>query len=119
VRSSRVRAAPDRPKLGRLDLAAATVDTFFVVTSGGDWGVGVSHRAGKPGFVHVAGDTLTIPDYPGNRYFNTLGNLTLAPAWRCSSPTSPAATAAGARPGRDLVGANREELPPAPSARGA
>ncbi|XLM22644.1 pyridoxamine 5'-phosphate oxidase family protein, partial [Chromobacterium piscinae] len=34
-----------------------------------------SHRGGKPGFVKIDGDTLTIPDFAGNGYFNTLGNL--------------------------------------------
>jgi hypothetical protein len=29
--------------------------------------------------VRVDGDTLTIPDFSGNRYFNTLGNLLLDP----------------------------------------
>jgi uncharacterized protein len=40
----------------------------------------VSHRGGKPGFVGVAGDgALVIPDYRGNRHFNTLGNLLINP----------------------------------------
>jgi predicted pyridoxine 5'-phosphate oxidase superfamily flavin-nucleotide-binding protein len=59
--------------------AIAAADTFFVATAAriGEptGGVDVSHRGGPVGFVGVAGDTLTIPDYPGNRYFNTLGNL--------------------------------------------
>lgn len=42
-------------------------------------GVDVSHRGGLPGFVHVAigprGLRLTLPDYQGNFFFNTLGNL--------------------------------------------
>ncbi|MFO1340029.1 MAG: pyridoxamine 5'-phosphate oxidase family protein [Burkholderiaceae bacterium] len=42
-------------------------------------GVDVSHRGGPAGFVHVAvgphGLRLTLPDYPGNFFFNTLGNL--------------------------------------------
>lgn len=42
--------------------------------------VDVSHRGGKPGFVGVADDdTLTIPDFVGNSFFNTLGNITLNP----------------------------------------
>ncbi len=32
-------------------------------------------RGGRPGFVLVDGDALSIPDFRGNRYFNTLGNL--------------------------------------------
>lgn len=42
-------------------------------------GVDVSHRGGNPGFVKVEGDTLTIPDFPGNYHFNTLGNFLLNP----------------------------------------
>ncbi len=62
----------------------AAADTFFVATGsagrGGDAdGVDVSHRGGRPGFVRVDGDVLTIPDFRGNRYFNTLGNLLLDP----------------------------------------
>jgi predicted pyridoxine 5'-phosphate oxidase superfamily flavin-nucleotide-binding protein len=55
-------------------------DTFFVATRSRagiavNGGVDISHRGGQPGFVRVEGDTLSIPDFPGNRYFNTLGNL--------------------------------------------
>jgi hypothetical protein len=71
----------------RLDRDAAAAieraDTFFVATSActGEraGGVDVSHRGGPPGFVRVEGDVLTIPDFRGNRYFNTLGNLVLEP----------------------------------------
>lgn len=42
-------------------------------------GVDVSHRGGRPGFVRVDGNTLTIPDFPGNNSFNTLGNFLLNP----------------------------------------
>jgi uncharacterized protein len=73
--------------------AAALVrraDTFFIATAspdahGGDpvEGVDVSHRGGKPGFVRVdEGDgstVLTSPDFRGNSFFNTLGNLALNP----------------------------------------
>lgn len=39
-------------------------------------GYDASHRGGAPGFVHVAGKTrLQIPDYAGNNFFNTIGNL--------------------------------------------
>ncbi len=64
--------------------ARATVskaDTFLVssyVLSDGSSpaeGVDVSHRGGRPGFVKVEGDTLTVPDYSGNNHFNTLGNF--------------------------------------------
>ncbi|WP_323775423.1 pyridoxamine 5'-phosphate oxidase family protein [Leisingera sp.] len=42
-------------------------------------GVDVSHRGGRPGFVRVDGNTLAIPDFPGNNHFNTLGNFLLNP----------------------------------------
>jgi len=51
----------------------------FLVASRGDGGVDISHRGGRPGFVGIDGDTLTIPDFRGNHYFNTLGNLLLEP----------------------------------------
>jgi predicted pyridoxine 5'-phosphate oxidase superfamily flavin-nucleotide-binding protein len=54
--------------------------TFFVASYSDDGRrrVDVSHRGGMPGFVQVAGDgTLTIPDYSGNRFFSTLGNILL------------------------------------------
>lgn len=58
-------------------------DTFFVATASGSGvargGVDISHRGGPGGFVQVDGDTLLIPDYRGNHYFNTLGNLLLEP----------------------------------------
>ena len=62
----------------------AGADTFFVASSigaeGGDaGGLDMSHRGGRPGFVRIDGDVLTIPDFRGNRYFNTLGNLMLEP----------------------------------------
>jgi hypothetical protein len=57
--------------------AIEAADTFFVATSGGAAGVDISHRGGRPGFVRLSGDTLTIPDFSGNRYFNTLGNMVL------------------------------------------
>jgi predicted pyridoxine 5'-phosphate oxidase superfamily flavin-nucleotide-binding protein len=60
-------------------------DTFFVasyVDLEGDAvkrSVDVSHRGGNTGFVRVDGDVLTIPDFTGNSFFNTLGNLQLNP----------------------------------------
>lgn len=42
--------------------------------------VDVSHRGGRPGFIGVDGDgALVVPDYAGNRFFNTLGNLQINP----------------------------------------
>ncbi|MBK5438562.1 pyridoxamine 5'-phosphate oxidase family protein [Pseudomonas sp. TH32] len=72
-----------------LDDAARAVirnaDTFFVasyVDLEGDAAkrsVDVSHRGGNTGFVRVDGDVLTIPDFTGNSFFNTLGNLQVNP----------------------------------------
>ncbi|SCB60722.1 hypothetical protein GA0061105_112110 [Rhizobium aethiopicum] len=59
-------------------------DTFFVASyvdrDNGERQVDVSHRGGSPGFVRLDADgMLTIPDFPGNRFFNTLGNLLVNP----------------------------------------
>jgi ferredoxin-NADP reductase/predicted pyridoxine 5'-phosphate oxidase superfamily flavin-nucleotide-binding protein len=77
--------AADAPRpLEALDARAremiGAADTFFVATyvdrEAGERQVDVSHRGGKPGFVRVDVDgVLTIPDFAGNRYFNTLGNI--------------------------------------------
>ena len=70
--------------LTSLDPAARALigeaDTLFVASRsrtdlGDAGGVDVSHRGGRPGFVRVDGDALAVPDFAGNRYFNTLGNL--------------------------------------------
>ncbi len=70
--------------LAGLDEAARdlieSADTLFVASRGraelgAEGGFDVSHRGGRPGFVGVHGDTLVIPDFRGNRFFNTLGNL--------------------------------------------
>lgn len=65
--------------LSALDEAArATIgaaDTFYVATYA-ERQVDASHRGGKPGFVRVSEDgLLTIPDFNGNLFFSTLGNI--------------------------------------------
>jgi predicted pyridoxine 5'-phosphate oxidase superfamily flavin-nucleotide-binding protein len=79
-------AGPAEPLHGLDRDAAAAItaaDTFFVATAARSdeptGGVDISHRGGPPGFVRVDGDVLTVPDYRGNRYFNTLGNLVSDP----------------------------------------
>jgi ferredoxin-NADP reductase/predicted pyridoxine 5'-phosphate oxidase superfamily flavin-nucleotide-binding protein len=74
----------------------AAADTFFIATrsakagaaeaEAGDSpseGVDVSHRGGRPGFVRVeeeGGQTvLTVPDFLGNFFFNTFGNIEADP----------------------------------------
>ncbi len=69
----------------------AAADTFFVATRA-EAGVGaadrrggldVSHRGGMPGFLSASdGRTLYWPDYRGNFFFNTLGNILVDP--RCA-----------------------------------
>ncbi|WP_313431750.1 pyridoxamine 5'-phosphate oxidase family protein, partial [Pseudomonas sp.] len=78
----------DEPQQGRIDARGldattaqmiANADTFFVASyidhADGHRSVDVSHRGGRPGFVRVEGNRLSIPDYAGNLHFNTLGNL--------------------------------------------
>jgi uncharacterized protein len=79
-------AAPPEALRGLDRDAAAAItaaDTFFVATAARTGeptgGVDISHRGGPRGFVRIDGDALTIPDYRGNRYFNTLGNLVSDP----------------------------------------
>lgn len=59
----------------------AATDTLFIATHALGEGVDASHRGGKPGFIKVAqheGHTvLTLPDFRGNNFFNTLGNIAL------------------------------------------
>jgi predicted pyridoxine 5'-phosphate oxidase superfamily flavin-nucleotide-binding protein len=73
---------------GAARAAIARADTLFVASYAepqrGGRQVDVSHRGGRPGFVRVdsgqaGGDVLTIPDYAGNLYFNTLGNIAVNP----------------------------------------
>lgn len=44
------------------------------------FGMDASHRGGPAGFVKVVNDRqLVIPDYAGNNFFNTIGNLVMNP----------------------------------------
>jgi predicted pyridoxine 5'-phosphate oxidase superfamily flavin-nucleotide-binding protein len=87
IQTRRWHAASARPgrvtHLSDLDAAAratvAAADTAFVASGTAGAGLDISHRGGPPGFIAVADDTLTIPDFPGNHYFNTFGNLLLDP----------------------------------------
>ena len=80
---SRPAAAVSERLDGRARALLAATDTLFVASSAlaaGHEQVDVSHRGGPAGFVRVAEDgTLTVPDYAGNRFFNTLGNLLANP----------------------------------------
>lgn len=87
-----LKAVAERPPVQRLtaldDAAISTIrgaDTFFVASYVDLEGaqphrsVDVSHRGGQAGFVRVEGDVLTIPDFAGNLFFNTLGNFQVNP----------------------------------------
>ncbi|MHB2211741.1 pyridoxamine 5'-phosphate oxidase family protein [Methylobacterium sp. CM6257] len=76
------RAGPVEALAGLDPDAAALIqgaDTLFVASRARDGlrdgGADISHRGGRPGFVRLEGNVLTVPDFSGNRYFNTLGNL--------------------------------------------
>jgi predicted pyridoxine 5'-phosphate oxidase superfamily flavin-nucleotide-binding protein len=73
---------PSRLEGASLDLVQRA-DTLFVATyvegRNRKRSVDVSHRGGPAGFVHVDDGILTIPDYAGNMYFNTLGNILANP----------------------------------------
>lgn len=63
----------------------AACETMFVASASGSAapaearGLDISHRGGEAGFLRLVGNVMTVPDYAGNRYFNTLGNLLLEP----------------------------------------
>jgi uncharacterized protein len=55
-------------------------DTLFIASAHPQYGADASHCGGNPGFVKVEGlNSLVIPDYSGNRMFNTLGNIVVNP----------------------------------------
>jgi len=61
----------------------AKADLFFL-TSGDGPHMSTNHRGGSPGFVRVISNsaesvTLAYPEYSGNRYYQTLGNLQVSP----------------------------------------
>ncbi|RKT74600.1 hypothetical protein DFJ66_7963 [Saccharothrix variisporea] len=57
-----------------------SADTFFIGSRSPADGADASHRGGLPGFVTAsAPDRLSWPDYPGNSFFMTLGNIELNP----------------------------------------
>ncbi|GLQ36002.1 hypothetical protein GCM10007939_22860 [Amylibacter marinus] len=73
-------------KLSNLNTTAkamiATADTFIiasrhaVLSDAPTAGVDASHRGGRSGFLKVdSAGALSFPDFSGNRFFNTLGNI--------------------------------------------
>lgn len=87
IQSRQHQPAPalDRPaeSLAGLDAAARALiegaDTLFIASGAGS-GLDISHRGGRPGFVRIDGERLSLPDFAGNSYFNTFGNLLREPA---------------------------------------
>ncbi len=84
VRDPREPYAGEVEQSAQLDADARAMitaaDTFFVASYAdrGRRQVDVSHRGGKAGFVRIDADgSLTIPDFAGNLFFATLGNLLL------------------------------------------
>lgn len=62
----------------------SNADSFYLTTSfkgkyeEDNEGVDMSHRGGKAGFVNIEGDrTFIFPNFAGNNFYNTLGNLYL------------------------------------------
>jgi uncharacterized protein len=86
------RVVPDAPGGSGYDSRHGTVlseedaelirsaDTFFLGTTHPERGNDASHRGGPAGFVHVEGNQLWWPDFPGNNMFNSFGNLAVDPA---------------------------------------
>jgi ferredoxin-NADP reductase/predicted pyridoxine 5'-phosphate oxidase superfamily flavin-nucleotide-binding protein len=63
-----------------LFVATATARASGVSDGSGARGADVSHRGGRPGFVKIEDErTLLVPDFTGNFFFMTLGNLQLNP----------------------------------------
>lgn len=55
-------------------------DTLFLSTMHPERGADASHRGGRSGFVEVLNErTLRLPDYPGNSFFQSFGNLEIDP----------------------------------------
>lgn len=73
----------DLPARAR-DMLGQAATLFVASASGADAqgaaaGLDISHRGGPAGFARLEGDVLSVPDYAGNRYFNTLGNFMAEP----------------------------------------
>lgn len=80
-------AVPDANRLSDADRRLISrADTFFIASANLDpgaraaRGADISHKGGRPGFVRIDDtQTLTMPDFTGNSFFNTIGNLTCNP----------------------------------------
>ncbi len=82
------------PGVGAEAQAMISRGNMFFIATRGPGGVDISHRGGSPGFVTITPDgALIVPDYPGNNYFNTFGNLLHDPAAALLFPDFASATA--------------------------
>ena len=59
-------------------------DTMFVASAAlredGKFSIDASHRGGQPGFLGIDGDgAIVVPDFRGNGFFQTIGNLIAFP----------------------------------------
>jgi predicted pyridoxine 5'-phosphate oxidase superfamily flavin-nucleotide-binding protein len=78
---------PVEPFMALPEDAAALVrraDTMFVASSAqredGRFGIDASHRGGQPGFLGIdAQGAIVVPDFRGNGFFQTIGNLMAFP----------------------------------------
>ncbi len=75
TRTTGTRLSPHQRELLR------SSDTVFVASAHPERGADASHRGGRPGFLWVdgTGQRVLLPDYTGNRMFQTLGNLSVDP----------------------------------------
>ena len=73
MRDSTLSQLPE-PVLAHIERALTAFVGSYANT---DQGVQVdaSHRGGRAGFIRRQGGDLMLPDFAGNRYFNTLGNV--------------------------------------------
>jgi predicted pyridoxine 5'-phosphate oxidase superfamily flavin-nucleotide-binding protein len=76
-RDQSVVAASITEGLAALVAQIQRADTLFIASAGADGLLDVSHKGGRAGFAEWRDGVLHIPDYAGNRMFNTLGNLEL------------------------------------------
>lgn len=73
IRDATLDALPE-PALTHIDRALTAFVGSYARTERGVE-VDASHRGGQPGFIRRQGPDLILPDFAGNRFFNTLGNV--------------------------------------------
>jgi predicted pyridoxine 5'-phosphate oxidase superfamily flavin-nucleotide-binding protein len=109
-----------RPELTEADArVVSSVDTAVLGTTHPERGNDASHRGGPAGFLRVeSGRRLVWDDLPGNKMFNSLGNLAVDPA--AALLVVDRAAGARVRPGRGALGGVgfRDRAPGRPRGRG-